>query len=219
MADGPVPVGLIAVTRYEKDARWDPRRCEQGEGALLLLEHAIPVCLGTDGGCTNSRQSIFEEMRMAALMAKARAADASALGADETLLMGTARGGEVLGLPVGRIAPDHAADLVVVDLGALSVQPSRTATKQIVYSMQPDAIRRVLVGGETVVEDGRLTRVDEREIAAKVKEVTANWEPASRHTAVSRVNRSPGIRRIATRARLFSDPPKESQPPKRVFFP
>ena len=36
--------------------------------------------------------------------AKARAADASTLGADETLLMGTARGGEVLGLPVGRIA-------------------------------------------------------------------------------------------------------------------
>src|SRR5207247_7119210 len=64
-----------------------------------ILEHGIPVCLGTDGGCTNSRQSIFEEMRMAALMAKARAADASAIGAEETFMMGTARGGEAIGLP------------------------------------------------------------------------------------------------------------------------
>ncbi len=147
-----------------------------------MLEHGIPVCLGTDGGCTNSRQSVFEEMRMAALMAKAVAADAAALGAGETFLMGTARGGQILGgLPIGRIAPDYAADLVVVDLAALSVQPPQTAANQIVYSMQPDAIRRVIVGGETIVEDGRLTRVDEAQIVAKVREVTAGWEPVARH--------------------------------------
>jgi 5-methylthioadenosine/S-adenosylhomocysteine deaminase len=143
-----------------------------------MLEHGIPVCLGTDGGCTNSRQSVFEEMRMAALMAKARTADAATLGAEETFLMGTSRGGEALGLPVGRIAPDHAADLVVIDLDALSVQPSATATQQIVYAMQPEAIRRVIVGGEVIVEDGRLTRLDERELVDRIRGVTAGWEPA-----------------------------------------
>ncbi len=152
-----------------------------------MLSRGIPVCLGTDGGCTNSRQSVFEEMRMAALVAKASSADATALGAEQTLLMGTARGGEILGLPVGRIAADHAADLVVVDLEALSLQPSQTAPKQIVYSMQPEAIRRVVVGGEVVVQDGRLTRVDEREIVAKVREVAAGFEPvATRGQAVVR---------------------------------
>jgi 5-methylthioadenosine/S-adenosylhomocysteine deaminase len=145
-----------------------------------MLELGVPVCLGTDGGCTNSRQSIFEEMRMAALMAKASSGDASVLGAEETLLMGTARGGEALGLPIGRIAADYAADLVVVDLTRMSLQPARTASKQVVYSMQPDAIRKVIVGGETIAEDGRLTSVDEKEIVAKVREVTAGWEPASR---------------------------------------
>jgi 5-methylthioadenosine/S-adenosylhomocysteine deaminase len=142
-----------------------------------MLARAIPVALGTDGGCTNNRQSVFEEMRMAALLAKATHADASAVSAQDVLIAGTARGGEVLGLPVGRIAPDHAADLVVVDLDALSVQPSATAEKQIVHAMQPDAIRRVIVGGETIVEDGRLTRVDQREIVAKVAKTTKGWEP------------------------------------------
>ena len=142
-----------------------------------MLQRMIPVCLGTDGGCTNSRQSIFDDMRMAALLAKAVEADASAMRAEDVLLAGTARGGEILGLPVGRIAPDHAADLVVVDLDALSMQPAITAHKQIVYSMQPDAIARVLVGGETVVERGRLTTVDEAEIVARVRETTEGWTP------------------------------------------
>lgn len=142
-----------------------------------MLQRTIPVCLGTDGGCTNSRQSVFDDMRMAALLAKAVEADAGAMRAQDVLLAGTARGGEILGLPVGRIAPDHAADLVVLDLDALSLQPSITAPTQIVYAMQPDAIARVIVGGETVVERGRLTTVDEAEIVARVRETTEGWTP------------------------------------------
>ncbi len=145
-----------------------------------MLEFGIPVCLGTDGGCTNSRQSIFEEMRMAALLAKAVATDGSVLDAADALLMGTVRGGEALGLPIGRIAADHAADLVVVDLDALSVQPRLTAPQQLVYSMQPEAIRQVIVGGEAVAQNGRLTRVDEHEIVMKVQGLTSRWEPVPR---------------------------------------
>jgi 5-methylthioadenosine/S-adenosylhomocysteine deaminase len=142
-----------------------------------MLRRTIPVCLGTDGGCTNSRQSVFEEMRMAALLAKATAADASALGANEALLMGTARGGDALGLPVGRIAPDHAADLVVVDLEDLSLQPATTAAHQVVYAMQPRAIRSVWVGGEPIVRDGRLVRVEHADVAAAVRRATDGWQP------------------------------------------
>jgi 5-methylthioadenosine/S-adenosylhomocysteine deaminase len=142
-----------------------------------MLARSIPVALGTDGGCTNSRQSVFEEMRMAALLSKATLADASAASAEDVLIAGTARGGEVLGLPVGRIAPDHAADLVVLDLDTLSLQPDVTASKQVVYAMQPSAIRRVIVGGETIVEDGVLVNADRSEIVAKIGEVTKGWEP------------------------------------------
>jgi len=140
-----------------------------------MLERRIPTCLGTDGGCTNSRQSVFDDMRTAALLQKASFADASAIGALDVLIAGTARAGEVLGLPIGRIASDHAADLVVLDLDALSLQPRATADQQVVYSMQPDAIARVIVGGEVVVEDGRLLRSDEAEIVARANEATAGW--------------------------------------------
>jgi 5-methylthioadenosine/S-adenosylhomocysteine deaminase len=141
-----------------------------------MLARDIPVALGTDGGCTNSRQSVFEEMRMAALLAKAVDANAEALSAEDVLLAGTRRGGEVLGLPVGRIAPDHAADLVVLDLESLSLLPAATAPKQVVYAMQPEAIARVYVGGEVVAERGRPTGVDVAELRAKIAEVTKDWE-------------------------------------------
>ena len=141
-----------------------------------MLERGIRVCLGTDGGCTNSRQSVFEEMRMAALLAKAVAADARALSAEQALLMGTAAGGEALRLPVGAIAPDHAADLVVLDLHALSLLPEATAEKQVVYAMQPEAVSRVLVGGEVIAERGRPTRVDLDELRARVAAATEGWQ-------------------------------------------
>lgn len=143
-----------------------------------MLARGIRVCLGTDGGCTNSRQSVFEEMRMAALLQKGRHNDASAMTAETSLQMGTVHGADALGLPVGRIAPDHAADLVALDMDSLSLQPQTTAGKQVVYAMQPEAIRRVVVGGRTIVQDGALTTVDPAEIRARVLEVTEGWEPA-----------------------------------------
>ena len=114
---------------------------------------------------------------MAALLAKAVDANAEALTAGEVMIAGTRRGGEILGLPVGRIAADHAADLVVLDLESLSLQPSATAPKQVVYAMQPEAIARVYIGGEVVAERGRPTRIDVGELRAKITEVTRGWEP------------------------------------------
>jgi 5-methylthioadenosine/S-adenosylhomocysteine deaminase len=116
-------------------------------------------------------------MRLTALLQKGRLADATAMNAETALLLGTARAGEALRLPVGRIAPDHAADLVVLDLESLSLQPEATAPKQVVYAMQPEAIKKVIVGGEAIVEDGRLLNADETEIRARVGEITKDWEP------------------------------------------
>ena len=89
--------------------------------------------------------------------------------------LGTAAGGRVLGLPVGRIAPGCKADLVALDLDDLSLQPLQTLDRQIVNSMQPTAISRVMVGGEVVVEDGRPTKVDAAAIREAIERTTSGW--------------------------------------------
>jgi 5-methylthioadenosine/S-adenosylhomocysteine deaminase len=140
-----------------------------------MLSRGIHVALGPDGGCANDRQSVFEEMRMAGLIAKARLEDGSALDAPTVLKLGTLAGGDMLGLPVGAIAPGMRADLVAVDLTDLSLLPLQTLERQIVNSMQASAIARVMVGGRLVVERGRLTGVDHAEVRARVAAATATW--------------------------------------------
>jgi 5-methylthioadenosine/S-adenosylhomocysteine deaminase len=142
-----------------------------------MLDRGIPVCLGTDAGGANSRQSLFEEMRMAALLAKAVDRDGTALTATDALRLGTSAGGRALRLPVGVLAPGYRADLVGLDLTAPSLRPRRTATQNVVYSMLPEAVERVVVGGRTVVADGVLRTVDVQEIGVQVDALTAAWTP------------------------------------------
>jgi hypothetical protein len=39
----PLPVGLVAVAPYKADGGWRPRRLARAEGALALLENAVPA--------------------------------------------------------------------------------------------------------------------------------------------------------------------------------
>jgi 5-methylthioadenosine/S-adenosylhomocysteine deaminase len=140
-----------------------------------MLARGIRVALGPDGGCANNRQSVFDEMRTATLMAKARLADGSSLDAPTAFRLGTAAGADLLDVPAGEIAPGRLADLVALDLDDLSLQPLETLDRQVVHSMQATAIARVMVGGEVVVERGRLTKVAIEEVAALVADVTDGW--------------------------------------------
>jgi hypothetical protein len=39
----PLPIGLVAVTSYSPDARWEPRRLSSGEAVLAVLENTVPA--------------------------------------------------------------------------------------------------------------------------------------------------------------------------------
>ena len=140
-----------------------------------MLGRRVRVALGPDGGCANNRQSVFDEMRTAGLVAKARLMDGGALDASTCLRLGTIGGADMLGIPAGSIEPGRVADLVALDLDDLSLHPLQTIEFQVVNSMQPTAISRVMVGGEIVVERGTLRRIELAEVRARVAEATRGW--------------------------------------------
>ena len=149
-----------------------------GDGIALvpeMLARGIRVALGPDGGCANNRQSIFDEMRLASLVAKARLTDGAALGAPAAFDMGTRAGADLLGIETGAIAEGRLADLVAVDLDDLSLQPRVTIDRHVVHSMQATAIAKVMVGGEVVVDGHRTTRVPLDHVVARVNEVIRGW--------------------------------------------
>lgn len=149
-----------------------------GDGVTRLTEMVaagVNVALGTDGGCSNNRVSIFDEMRMASLLQKVRLLDGAALGAEAAFFMGNRNGGAALRQPIGRIEPGDRADFVVLDLGDLSLQPQKKVLKNVVYAMSAHAIKETIVAGRTVYKDGKLLSMDESEIRDKVERLTASW--------------------------------------------
>lgn len=149
-----------------------------GDGVTDLVDmHArgVRVGLGTDGGCSNNRVSVFDEMRAAALLQKVHHVNGQAITAEACYAMGTAGGGEVLRLPVGRIAPGYRCDLVAVDLDDPSLWPPRYLQKNIVYALSARAITDVVVDGRLAVSNRQLVHVDQREIQRRVFELTSSW--------------------------------------------
>lgn len=141
-----------------------------------LLRAGVRVGLGSDGGCTNNRLSVFEEMRMASLLARVRLLDGAALDAATAFSLGTASAASILGLDAGRIAAGALADLVAVDLGHPSLHPPTDLLRSVVYAMSPQAVTDVWVHGQRVVERGRLARASLEDIVSRVDTITRGFE-------------------------------------------
>jgi 5-methylthioadenosine/S-adenosylhomocysteine deaminase len=149
-----------------------------GDGVTDVVDLAargVRVGLGTDGGCSNSRVSVFDEMRACALLQKVSRLDGQAIDAETCFRMGTAGGGEALGLPVGRLAVGQRADLTFVDLDDPSLWPEQSLAKNVVYSMSARAVSDVFVEGRPVVRDRQLCNVALADVKARVRAVTGDW--------------------------------------------
>jgi 5-methylthioadenosine/S-adenosylhomocysteine deaminase len=131
-----------------------------------LLAHGVNVGLGTDGAASNNRLDLFQEMRTAALLAKAQSGNAEAMPAHEALRCATLGGARALGLEgkIGSIVPGKLADLCAVSLGGLEAQPCYDPVSHLVYACGREQVTHVWVAGEAVVEDRALVRVDPGEL-------------------------------------------------------
>ena len=149
-----------------------------GDGVTDLVDlvaRGVRVGLGTDGGCSNNRVSVFDEMRTAALLQKVHRTDGQAIDARTCFALGTRTAGEVLRLPIGRIAPGFRCDLVALDLDDPSLWPVQALENNVVYALSPRAVTDVVVDGLAVVVARRLSHVPLDEIQARVTRVTAGW--------------------------------------------
>ncbi len=137
-----------------------------------LLKAGVNVALGTDGAASNNDLDMFGEMRSAALLAKAVAADASAVPAATALSMATINGARALGIDAetGSLEPGKAADFTIVNLGGINSQPLYNPISQLVYATGRDKVSDVWVAGKHVVKDATLTTMNEAIIRQKAIE-------------------------------------------------
>jgi len=121
-----------------------------------LLEAGVTVGLGTDSPASTPSFDMFEEIRTALFLARAREQRPEALTATEALELATLGSARALGLDdeVGSLEPGKRADLVVVSLEGSPFLPWEDPAAAVVLGGSPGRVTATLVDGEIRYERG-----------------------------------------------------------------
>ena len=131
-----------------------------------LLAEGVSVGLGTDGSASNNRLDLFQEMRQAALLAKAVSGDAQALPAHRALALATLDGARALRLDqaIGSIERGKFADLTAVEFTAPEMLPCYDPISHLVYTAGRDHVTHVWVAGRMLVENRALKYLQKNDL-------------------------------------------------------
>lgn len=132
------------------------------------------LALGTDG----IGADMFEESRVAHLRRREEGLEVPDGWPLAPLAEGSALAGRLFGEPaLGRIDEGAPADLVVLDYAAPTPMTDATLAGHWTFGLSAASVRDVLVGGEVVVHDRRLTRLNEGDLVIEAGEQTRRlWE-------------------------------------------
>jgi 5-methylthioadenosine/S-adenosylhomocysteine deaminase len=137
-----------------------------------MLRQGVNVALGTDGAASNHSQDLFDTMKSASLLQKVHHQDAGVIDPYSVLRMATAGGAKALGLEsvCGTIEAGKRADLILVDLNTIHNQPVNDVFSQIVHCAKASDVRTVMVNGEILMRDRKLTRHDDAQLMAEARQ-------------------------------------------------
>jgi cytosine/adenosine deaminase-related metal-dependent hydrolase len=128
-----------------------------------LKRAGIPVGIGCDGAACSNHLDAFRELHLAALLQKLHHGP-EAFSGFEALRLATSEGARALGLSheLGSLETGKVADVVVLrpDRPELIAAGGGDPHDRIAFAATGACVRHVLVAGEVLVEDGRLTRFD-----------------------------------------------------------
>lgn len=137
-----------------------------GFADIAAMQRAgIAVAVGTDGPASNDDLNMWEEIRLAAMLARGRATDPTAMSSAQALSLATRGAGVAIGLPdVGELRPGAWADIIRIELDHPSFAPGLPDElfTTLVWAGSPEHVTDVWVAGKQVVADGEVTTIDRR---------------------------------------------------------
>ncbi len=132
-----------------------------------MLEIGLNVGIGTDGVSSNNDLDMFEEIRLAALLAKGSTGNPTAVPARTALAMATSMGAKAIHLAdqTGSLEPGKKADLILVDIHNLHNSPHfrndpESIYAQLVYAAKSTDVTDVLVNGRWLMRSRELLTID-----------------------------------------------------------
>jgi 5-methylthioadenosine/S-adenosylhomocysteine deaminase len=132
-----------------------------------MLSVGLNVGIGTDGPASNNDLDMFEEIRLAAFLAKGITGDPTTVPASTAISMATRLGAKAMHMDhlTGSLEPGKRADLIIIDLATLHNAPRFHRDKvnvysQLAYTAKSTDVQSVMVNGQWLMRDRELVTLD-----------------------------------------------------------
>ena len=133
-----------------------------------LLSMGVAVSIGADGAPCNNNLDVFQEMRSAALIHKARLLNPTTMPAGTVFEMATLGGARAMGMEdkLGSLETGKLADIVILDINRLHMAPNTGGDiiSQLVYSACASDVETTIIDGKVVMENRELRTLNEAAI-------------------------------------------------------
>lgn len=145
-------------------------------GKFPDLEAAgVNLALGTDGNNASNHSDIYLAAYLLAGIFKDAYQDPMLFPAERVFEIATLGGAYAMGASdeIGSLEVGKRADLVIHDTDRPEWTPLFNVVNQLVYSVDGRSVRTVLVDGKVVVDDFRMTTIDEEKLYAEAQTLGA----------------------------------------------
>ncbi|HUM18584.1 MAG TPA: amidohydrolase family protein [Candidatus Nitrosotalea sp.] len=136
-----------------------------------MIAGGVCVSLGGDSGNGSNHFDMLRMMYLVASIYKDARLDVGVMPPETVLEMATRRGAESLLMEreIGSIEPGKRADLVLYDRDVPEWRPLLNPLNNLIYAATGSSVRSVMIDGRMVLDEGRITTVDERAVYARVE--------------------------------------------------
>ena len=138
---------------------------------VKMRDAGVRLSLATDGAASNNSQDMIEALKFGALLQKVAHADSTIVSAPEILRMATVGGADAIHRKdVGYLAPDMRADFFLFDPRSAKSTPMHDPISTLVYTGSEHNVVTTVAAGRIVLEDGKITGVNEADLLAQAQE-------------------------------------------------
>jgi 5-methylthioadenosine/S-adenosylhomocysteine deaminase len=146
---------------------------------LDIREAGMRVGLGCDNCSGSDVQNMFQSMKLYCTLAAVSDPTPGPALAHEALrnaTLGSARSA-LLDKQLGALKPGYKADLVLLDMKDTAYLPYNSAARQLVYTETGRGIDTVVIDGRVVVDNRKVTTIDEDALRREVTELMRHYVP------------------------------------------
>lgn len=146
-----------------------------------MLSLGLNVGVGTDGPASNNDLDMFEEVRLAALLAKTKSNDPTVLPARQALELATIGGARAMHMAdkTGSLEAGKRADLAIVEMDGVHNQPqfnnhAEAVYSRLIYAAKSSDVADVMCNGRWLMRDRTLLTIDEAAAKQAAAQVAAD---------------------------------------------